>query len=322
MFNSMELAKGARKIIEVCGNVKPNEKVLVVTDTGINSSIVEALAVAAKAVGAETAIITTSPGRSPGEEPSEMVASAMLGADVIISPTTRTIYHSKATADALANGARVLSLTEVSEKVLISGGIDADFIGLQSRIRKLQNILGNASKIHISTKQGTEMYFDVTGRPGYACNGLCHNPGDKLGIPEVEVFIAPIETYTHGQFVIDATIAGYGLVSSPVTVTVKKGRAVKFEGGNDAEVLERMIKSSNNINSFTIAEIGIGLNDCAKVIGEIIEDEGAYGTGHFAFGNNVYFGGKNEAPIHLDVVYWAPTIEADGEVVMEDGVLL
>ena len=322
MLRNMDMAKGAKKIVEVCGGVKPGEKVLIVTDTGREFSITEALAQAASAAGAETAVIITEPGKKPGEEPNPTVAAAMMGADVIISPTTRTIYHSQATSNALANGAKLLSLTEVTEKVLISGGIDADFVALQPRVRKLTEIFDKGSKVHITAKGGTDLYLDITGRPGCCCSGLCLDPGDKLGIPELEAFIAPIETYTHGKIVIDATIAGYGGVNEPVTITVEDGHAVAFEGGAEAKALENMVEAADSPAAYNIVEIGIGLNDCARVIGEIIEDEGAYGTGHFAFGNDIHFGGISDAPIHLDMVYYGPTIEVDGEIVMRDGVLL
>ena len=322
MLRNMDMARGAKKIVEVCGGVKPGEKVLIVTDTGISFSVTEALAQAAAAAGAEVAVIITEPGKKPGEEPNPTVAAAMLGADVIISPTTRTIYHSQATTDALAKGARLLSLTEVTEKVLISGGIDADFVALQPRVSKLKDIFEKGGKVHITAKGGTDVYLDITGRPGCSCKGLCHEPGEKLGIPELEAFVAPIETYTHGKIVIDATIAGYGSVKEPVTITVEDGHAVAFEGGEEAGALERMVRAANSPAAYNIVEIGIGLNDCAHVVGEIIEDEGAYGTGHFAFGNDIHFGGVSDAPIHLDMVYYGPTVEVDGVVVMRDGELL
>ena len=51
-------------------------------------------------------------------------------------------------------------------------------------------------------------------------------------------------------------------------------------------------------------------------------DEGIYGTGHFALGNNLGFEGKNDAPLHLDMVYWKPTIYLDNQLFMKDGCLV
>jgi len=320
-MKKIEMAKGAKKILELCGNVKKGDRVLIVTDTGIEWSITESLAIAARAAEAEVAVVLTLPGEKPGEEPSPMVASAMLGADVILSPTTRTIYHSVAAGKALEKGARLLSLTEITEKILISGGIDADFIGLQPVVEKVKELFGKGKRAHITTEAGTDLWVNMEGRPAHACSGLCHHPGDKLGIPEVEVFIAPVENDTNGILVVDACIAGIGRVETPVTIKIEKGRAVSITGGSEAERLKNILRETGEEKAYIIAEFALGLNDKARVIGDIIEDEGAYGTGHFAFGNNVHFDGQNDADLHLDMVYWHPTVEIDGAVIMKNGVL-
>lgn len=71
-----------------------------------------------------------------------------------------------------------------------------------------------------------------------------------------------------------------------------------------------------------IAELGFGLNPCARVVGSIVEDEGTYGTGHVALGNNEFFGGANHAACHIDLVYWRPSVKLDGVPLMEDGQLV
>ena len=45
-------------------------------------------------------------------------------------------------------------------------------------------------------------------------------------------------------------------------------------------------------------------------------DEKAAGTAHVAIGRNTgSYGGDNEASIHVDMVFSAPTLEADGRAV-------
>lgn len=320
-MKNMELAKGARTVVELNAGVKPGETVLILTDTGISESISEALATAAKAAGAEVTVMITSPGKKPGEEPNPLVAAAMSAADVIISPTTRTIYHTEAATNALNRGGRIVTLTEITEKILISGGIEADFVGLQPVVAYAKGLFDKGGKVRVTTEAGTDLTLDMTGRPCTACTGLCE-PGQKIGIPELEVFVAPLEGTTGGRLVVDACSSGIGLMETPMTLTIEKGRVVSIEGGREAEKLKAILKESGSANSYYIAEFAIGLNDKAKVIGDIIEDEGVYGTGHFAVGNNVHFGGVNYAPIHLDMVYFRPTIEIDGKVIMENGVLL
>lgn len=319
---NVNIEKGTRKIIEVCANVQENDNVLIVTDTGIGYNIAESLFEVANSYGAKVAIILTEPSRKPGEEPTKLVAAAMKAADVIISPTTRTIFHSNATTEALQAGARLLSLTEVSEDILVSGGIDADFYALQSRINRVKDKIEKGKKVKVTTKNGTDITLDITGRPAYACTGLCHKSGQKIGIPELEVFVAPLEELTNGTLVVDVCISGVGEVKEPVVITIKNGKMEHIEGGIESEKLRALLDDSKDSACYVIAEFALGLNDKAKAIGKIIEDEGVYGTGHFAFGNNIHFGGINQAAIHLDMVYWHPTVEIDGEIIMEDGKLI
>lgn len=317
-----QMKKGARKIVELCAGVKPGERVLIVTDTGIEYSIAQALYEAALACGGDAAVMLARPGEKPGEEPAPLTAAAMRAADVILSPTTRTIFHSQAATQALKAGARLLSLTEISEKILVSGGIDADFKALQPRISWLREKFQKGGRARITAKNGTDITLDMTGRDAFACTGLCHEKGQRMGIPELEVFIAPIEGTSNGTLVIDACISGIGGVKDPVVITLKDGRLFAIKGGGEAERLLALLDASGDPACRVIAEFALGLNDKARVIGDIIEDEGVYGTGHFAFGNNVHFGGANPAPIHLDMVYWHPTVEIDGQLVMRDGRLV
>ena len=70
----------------------------------------------------------------------------------------------------------------------------------------------------------------------------------------------------------------------------------------------------------TIAELGIGTNECAKLCGIILEDEKIYGSVHVAFGTNTSFGGITKADCHLDGIVLAPTLYLDDECVIRDGI--
>ena len=77
-------------------------------------------------------------------------------------------------------------------------------------------------------------------------------------------------------------------------------------------------------NSRGIGELGIGLNPAAKITGNMLEDEKAFHTCHFAIGEN--YDGDGDTFIHLDGVVRNPTIVinyADGTsfTVEKDGEL-
>lgn len=107
----MKISEGARKVIQVCAGVKPNEKVLIVTDDERPSVVAEELVKAAEDLGAICAVIKYS-GKLVNGEPDEMVATAISAADVVLAATTRTLGHTMAVTEALKKGTRVLTLTE------------------------------------------------------------------------------------------------------------------------------------------------------------------------------------------------------------------
>jgi leucyl aminopeptidase (aminopeptidase T) len=68
-----------------------------------------------------------------------------------------------------------------------------------------------------------------------------------------------------------------------------------------------------------LAELGVGTNDCARLTGEVLEDEKILGTVHIAFGASAGIGGSVSVPIHLDVVVLDASLEIEGRAVLEEG---
>jgi leucyl aminopeptidase (aminopeptidase T) len=65
-----------------------------------------------------------------------------------------------------------------------------------------------------------------------------------------------------------------------------------------------------------IAELGIGLNHALRPRGHVMLDEKAGGTAHVAIGRNTGpYGGDNESSIHVDCIFSAPELEADGRAI-------
>jgi len=316
-----EVRRGAMKITQECLHIKQNERVLILTDYDIQTVVSDALRDAALSLGAEVSVLAFMPSKGPGKEPSGLAGAAMMQADIIITATSKGIMHSEAITKASNNGARIFTITECTEETLATGAIEADFHALQPVFRKLTKVFKTARQVHITSPGGTDLHFEITGRNAETCSGICREPGCKMGFPDAELYIAPIEYLTNGTIVIDASGTNIGIIKEPITITVKNGNAVSIKGGAQASELVHILASTNEESAYIVSEAAFGLNYKASVVGKIIEDEGVYGTGHFALGNNIHFGGNNKSSIHIDLVYWKPTIELDGEIIMENGKL-
>lgn len=318
----LEMLHGALNLVKINAGLKPEERALIVCDTE-NISIAKVLAYAVKSVGAEYSICIMEPRSTHGEDPTEAISKAMLGADVIFAPTKFSLSHSNARIKANENGARFISMPDYTEDMMKGGALDADFLGIYEKVQKLRDILTNANLIHITTKAGTDITIHAEGRVGNGVSGVCRTCGTWGSPPNIEVNVSPIEQLTQGVVVVDGSIPmpEIGVVTQPVVLTIKDGKIVEFKGGKEAETFQRLLKVEENPNNNVLAEFGIGMNDKATLKGSMLEDEGAYGTCHFGFGHNADQGGVNEASVHIDCVYKKATVEIDGKIVIKDGVL-
>jgi leucyl aminopeptidase (aminopeptidase T) len=135
------------------------------------------------------------------------------------------------------------------------------------------------------------------------------------------------------------------IIHEPIVCSVERGFVTRVEGGAEAAALEKTLaEAAANarsmgaagrlpmekaeayaLNARNLGELGIGLNPKASIVGNMLEDEKAAKTCHFAIGSNY----DEDAPalIHLDGLVTAPTIVATDargrETVIErDGELL
>ncbi len=300
--------QGAGKVME-CLGVKRGESVLIVVDTSTPMSIGRSLFEAAKNLGCEAMIVTMLPRMRHGEELPPVIAEAMKNADVVIAPTTFSLTHTQAKINACKKGARIASMPGITEKMMNSGGMTADYnkvneiaIGLYSRLENVKNI-------RVVTDSGTDISFDLEGCKWYKDTGLCHEKGCSTNLPAGELYIAPKDA--NGVFVVDGSMSGFGLLDSTLEFTVRNRYVTDIKGKHAAKlkaILDRVGEKARNI-----AEFGIGINLEARLIGNVLEDEKVGGTVHIALGDNSTFGGDVIAGIHLDGIITKPLLFADNE---------
>lgn len=309
--------KGAWTAVKTCMNVKPEENVLIVTDTE-KVRIAEAFAYAASAVGARTVISIMPPYDKHGKEPPKPVAEAMKSADVVLIPTSRSLSHTDSRREATKHGARIASMPGITEDMMSRGGLTADYKKVAELSEKVGIILDKGKKVEITTPSGTKLTMSIEGRLALKDTGLYHKPGDWGNLPAGEACLAPVEGTTNGMLVIDHIGK---TVTHPLRITVKDGWAQKFEGA-DAARLESILKSADK-NAYNIGELGIGTNPKARLTGVVLEDEKVLGTVHIALGDNTsYPGGHTKSNIHIDGILMHPTVKVDGKLLMKNGKLL
>src|SRR5688572_22077244 len=251
MGGTMSVRRGAAGVVEA----RPSEALLAGA-AGRAAAVSEA--------GGEPVILTMRR-RASGVEPPGPVAAALAAAAVVLTPTSGAVYHTRAIAEAAARGARILSLSELTEDNLVSGGAFAEFPALAPRALRLTELLSAANEIHVTAPGGTDLRARLDGRRAVPITGMVREPGDRSGFPDIESFIAPLETSAEGRVVVDASASFVGVLGEPITITLNQGRAVAVEGGEPAARIRRYLEGANTPNAFTLAEVAFGLNPEAIV---------------------------------------------------------
>src|SRR5574344_1871240 len=207
--------------------------------------------------------------------------------------------------------------------------VNIDYKVLASRCTMLCNKYQNVVSVHVTSPNGTDVIVPVKGRKGLSDNGDFSLPGSGGNIPAGEVFISPVVGGTVGTIVFDGSMTfsdGDAILKTPITVKVADGFVTDITGGEEAKRLLKDVTAAEkealvmektgklpagqgaiySKDARNIGELGIGLNPAATITGNMLEDEKAFRTCHFAVGANY----DNDAPslIHLDGVVRNPTI--------------
>jgi aminopeptidase len=213
----------------------------------------------------------------------------------------------------------------ITEAMMTDGPLNVDYKEMREMAKKLINQLDNAETVHITTPAGTDIILGVKGRT--FCNEVEVKPVIVTNLPCGEIYCAPEETKANGVLVIDGTMGNFGLPPTPLTIRVKNGSIEKFESKAPDLVKEAQEMTNADKEARVIGELGIGINPAAKLVGNMLEDEKAFGTAHIAFGNNEDFpGGQNKSKTHVDFLFLKPTIsvtylDGSGQVIIKDGEL-
>ena len=280
---------------------------LIVTDT-LRIKIAKSLYDTAREMKCDAIMMTMPPRSRHGEEPPLAVAEAMRSVDVVIAPTTMSLTHTSARKHANDAGVRTASMPGVTEQMMIEGGLTASPQEVMEHTRRLAETFKGASEIRITSDLGTDISFEVDTLKWNLDVGCCRQKGCSTNLPAGEVYTAP-ENCT-GTVVIDGSMAGLELLKNPIRIIVEEGLAVDVQGDRAQEVLKIINPFGDEARN--IAELGIGTNPNARMIGVVLEDEKVRGTAHIALGDNSTIGGDVVAGVHLDAIIRKPRVFADG----------
>lgn len=312
------LQNAARTALESCLALRPGESLLVVTDEPLRR-IAYAFWEEGRILGAESMLLEMAPRRAHGDEPPQLVVEAMKAADVVVCPASKSLTHTSARRAACAEGTRVATLPGVTEEMMVRT-LTTDYEAIADRTQRVAAALDNAAEAHLTSPAGTDIRLAIKTLNAIASTGLIRNPGEFGNLPSGEAYLSPDEGSAEGIFVVDGSMAGIGVVKTPIRFEVHEGFVTRISGGAEARKLKALLEPYGR-KAMNVAELGVGTNDAAKISGDLLEDEKVAGTAHIALGNNISMGGTCDVPLHLDGLVRRPTLTLDGKVILEQGQL-
>ncbi|HEY6730689.1 MAG TPA: aminopeptidase [Solirubrobacterales bacterium] len=313
-----ELDRAVKTVVRQCMGISPGEDVLVVCNP-VTEEIGALMRIEAQGDGADATLAVISERDSAAAEPPRAVAAAMAAADVVLAPTIQSLSHTAARKAATDAGVRIGTLPGVTEEML-SRLMTGDLEEIRRRGWAVVTALNRSAEARITCRHGSDLRIGLEGRLGIVDAGELGNRGAFGNLPCGEGFIAPVEGTAEGTLIVDGSIAGVGLLETPVELTVREGHLVEATGEDGARLLELL--TAHGEDGTNVAELGIGTNEEAILTGNILEDEKILGTCHVAFGASAAIGGTVQVPVHLDCVVLEPKVELDGETIVSGSDLL
>jgi len=313
------MAYAANIMINQVLGVKQGETVLIVTDTDRPRIITQALAYSAISAGAEITVITMEPQKIGGQEPPAAVAAAMAAVQVVINQSTQSLTHTASVREAIKHGARVANLRNVTEEMMVEGGITADYHQVKRVTENLARLLTRADVIRMTTPEGTDFTMRSKDRAAISQSGFVTRPGELSGLPDGEATLAPLEGVTEGVIVNPYIADQIGQITEPLRMEIAAGRITGITGGKQAMDLKAILESRDAAGYNAASQFALGTNPACLVIPNTREVAKKLGTAHIAIGDNISLGGKSKSTFHIDFVFLNPSVYLDGKCILKDG---
>ena len=324
--NTLALIESARIVIKTSMDIRRGENVLIVCDP-TTSEIGQALHSATTERTDRVLLIVMPKGRHHGEEPPAPVANLMRQQQVVIAPTKYSLTHTRSVRAAIHEGARVATMPGITSEMFCKGGMIADYDRVKKRITDTAAMFRRRRTIHIKSKNGTDVEFEVSWRDWKLDDsGICNRPRMITNLPAGKIFVMPKEGSMNGRIVIDGSWDAT-LLEEPIEFVIENGLVIDVLGGSIAanirqefgEVSSRIKNKKDRELVWTVAEFGMGMNEEARLIGNVLEDEKKLGTCYFALGDNSNLGGHSEVGIHVSGVLKQASVWLDDNQILDDG---
>ncbi len=322
----MRWGEWGEAVVRTLVEVKPGENLLILADTWTYADAAEACLIAGINAKANAQLLVLPRMLETDTREFKPAAGAIMGADAIVALSDMSNLNVRNVSfKAREKGTRIASCDVRSAgDWAIVGVLDVDYPLMVKVAEKICELWGKTEVCKLTSAVGTDVSFQLKGRPCDLGDGRAIGPGEIDYFPGVTPSIAPVEKTVNGTIVVDGSVSDPDRpVSAPITLRLEKGVITAIEGGPDADALRSRLESPGEPEAFHMAHFNIGINPAARLGTSMGQDEMVMGVVTFGFGHqDPDFGGTvGPCTIHTDVTLRSPTVYLDGVVMCENNKL-
>src|SRR2546421_3508644 len=326
-----ELAPGARNALRICLQLKPSERITIITDE-VTRDIAAALQAEVEEIGSEHAVFVLEnyDSRPLTKMPTEIVddlATSQVSIFAAQSQPGELAARRDMTAVVDRHHIRHGHMVNITRQIMLEG-MRADFREIDALSQRLIERARRATRIKCRTLHGTDFEGEFSPKLKWLKTSGLISPEKWGNLPGGEIFTSPLNS--NGIFVVDGVVGDYlcakygDLQQTPIRIEVRDNRIVDLRCDNNELLEEFRAYTSTDENSNRVGEFAIGTNTaCTHVIGNILQDEKIPGI-HIAFGHpySEHTGANWVSKTHIDCVGRDFDIWFDDDKIMEAGEFL
>jgi leucyl aminopeptidase (aminopeptidase T) len=327
-FLDFELMKASIKLVRDILKISKGDEVVITADTASDWRVVMATARATSIIGGKPVIFLHETPVGVGKAadpylPVKTLTAVLTSADVWIEYNRNWLLYSTPYWEAVTRGrVKYMCLVGLYSEAMVRmiGRVNVEV--MYKFQRKLAEITARIRHMHITSPAGMDVVFENDPTRPVLVEGEVDGPGEYMLFGQVDW--APREDSINGVIVFDGSVwppEELGVLKSPIKLHVRDGKIHRVEGGYEASLFEKWLRSFNDEKMFNIAHISYGCNPGAKLTGNILEDERVWGVVEWGLGSQspTFKGKVGPATTHTDGVCTRPTLIGDGEVIIKDG---
>ena len=326
------------KLVELC-KIKSHEKIILLKETLSRELNVTLLEKAFKENGLKYSVIEIlsksslidpiikSTGASNILDGNDHYLQKLMGNNVIFDLSKEGLMHSKQTKDILSSGARIMSISDEHPEILSRLKPD---LSLKDRVKEAVSRCRSSSIMKVKSDAGTDLMIDLKNTNTVGVWGWTDKPGTLAHWPGGLVVSFPNSSSVNGKLVFqagDINLTFKKYFDTEVTFDIENDFVKKISGnGTDKKLIEKYLKSFNDINAYATSHVGWGLNHKARYESLTMYDKAEInGTELRSLsGSFLYSIGANEfanrfTKGHFDLPMMDCTILLDDNIVVDKG---